>query len=708
MASPANQHDSRSQFAVSRLWLGAGFGVLAILIVLWSCTGVGTLDAFSYLGYLCVAVALPGIALATLLDRRPLGLAHVCVGIPLGFVQSMLCFVILAAAGLRGAAPWAPIVLGVATAAILARRRTNDNVAAARIRGGALPVAAVALVAVALTAANFFPQHPLPAQVGAGMTLSASTKPGASYYSDLVWHIGNVVTLKHHWPPADLRAEGEPLKYYIGDYVQAAQTSIATGIEPATLLLRLDPILQLALLTLQLFWVGRVFGRRVRTGVLAAALTLLVGDLSSLGAATSSQFANSFFGDMYASPTFEFGLVLFVPLLGVVAHWIRSGGRLRAGAPVTIALLTLGAGLTKTMPLAILIGAGAGLVALDALVLRRLSRIGCFLAGVAGLAYVVLLPLTHRPGEASMISLSFLGTVSGTHAWWYLLQSPLDFIPHHPIVAVIVIAGSAPVLLIGASALLARRRGRLLEAERFLAFAAATGAAIVLLFKADGDGQLFFWYFGYVALAVLAALGLDAVLTTPRAWARRTVLATVAACALLGTGSIVLQSGWQVRAAVASVIPGVPGPFHATPPNPPDVTQPLLAGERWLREHTPSGAIVAVNNQANLSARMAYKYFYYSAFSERQVLLEGYAYTPTFAPRPTPAAARELTRRLSLLADVFEHGSAASIRELHRSYGVDYLLVDRRADLPQHALPASATRQVFANPQVSVYAVVAG
>lgn len=699
--SAVNEENSapidQDRVVISREWLWASTVVAVGVVSLWLFTGVGGLDILLYTLYLAGAVVVPGILTAAVLDRRPLGLIHVAVGIPLGFAQSMIAFVLLAVIGLRGAAPWAPLVIGAVTGIVLARRSgglTGPRFAVAGgWRGGALPLAAIALVAVGLMASAYFPQNPLPSGIGSG----------ATYYPDLVWHIGNVVSLEQHWPPRDLRAVGQPLKYYVGDYVQAAQTSLATGVQPATLVLRLDPVFQLTLVVLQLFWLGRVLGKKARIGVLAALLTLLVGDLSSLDRSTSSLFDSIFLADAYVSPTYLLGLVFFIPILGVAAEWLRRGGRIHSSVLVTLALLTFGAGLTKTMALAVLLAAGAGLVIAEGVQRRRLSAPGLVLAGFSGVTYVGLSPLTHRQGDTASMSFHFLGTVSSSPAWRRLLNSAIDVVPHHPIVALIVMLGTAPVLLIGVVALIARRHGRLTQEELLLAFAAAGGAGITLLFTAPGAGQLFFWHYGYVALGVLGALGLDIVVSWRPGWWRRFVLAIVLVLGALGIGSIVLQSGPDARAVVATVVPGVPGPFHVPAPVPPDLTQPVLQGLLWLRTHTAPGAVIAVNNQSNIFAPGFHRDFYYSAFSERQILLEGYDYTPAFHD-PTPAEKQELERRLSLIARIYDQGSVAAIREVQQRYGVGFLLVDERVGSLKH-VPASVVKLVFSDAQLRIYAI---
>jgi hypothetical protein len=130
----------------------------------------------------------------------------------------------------------------------------------------------------------------------------------------------------------------------------------------------------------------------------------------------------------------------------------------------------------------------------------------------------------------------------------------------------------------------------------------------------------------------------------------------------------------------------------------------VLTGLLWLRARTSPNAVIAVNNVSNLQYP-SYRYFYYSAFSERQIFLEGFDFTPAFSLGATRASVRELKRRLELTDRIFRDGSASAIEAAQRKYGVDYLLVDRRDTLPHHPPPASIARLVFSNADVQIYVI---
>ena len=84
--------------------------------------------------------------------------------------------------------------------------------------------------------------------------------------------------------------------------------------------------------------------------------------------------------------------------------------------------------------------------------------------------------------------------------------------------------------------------------HRWLALVALAGAGPALLFTAAGDSQLYFWFYGYVAAAVLGSIGLMHLFDTRRKTGSRLVMAVAVLTGLLGTLLIVFQSRPGVRA----------------------------------------------------------------------------------------------------------------------------------------------------------------
>jgi hypothetical protein len=105
---------------------------------------------------------------------------------------------------------------------------------------------------------------------------------------------------------------------------------------------------------------------------------------------------------------------------------------------------------------------------------------------------------------------------------------------------------------------------------------------------------------------------------------------------------------------------------------------------------------LAVNNHSITARETDSKYFYYSAFTEREVFLESWAYTSVgaYGGQPYPA-------RLALNNLAVAHGDPVALRELARR-GVTYVLVDKihGTGAPE---PPEVSRLVFSNSALDVY-----
>jgi hypothetical protein len=110
------------------------------------------------------------------------------------------------------------------------------------------------------------------------------------------------------------------------------------------------------------------------------------------------------------------------------------------------------------------------------------------------------------------------------------------------------------------------------------------------------------------------------------------------------------------------------------------LTPELYRALSWIRDETPTGAAIAVNNQWKDSANTVPLAFDYSAFSERRIFLEGWLYSQRYldeAPENVDVRYfRPFPERSSLNRLAFARGDPSALRTMERRYGVRYLLVD--------------------------------
>ncbi len=128
------------------------------------------------------------------------------------------------------------------------------------------------------------------------------------------------------------------------------------------------------------------------------------------------------------------------------------------------------------------------------------------------------------------------------------------------------------------------------------------------------------------------------------------------------------------------------------------MTAALYRGLIWVREHTNSCDLLAVNNHSIKAATTTNwsRYYYYSAFTERRIYLESWFQTSlgTKGREPFPA-------RLALNELAVGRGDPGALHELRRQ-GVSYVLLDKTHG-GGAAEPSSVSRLVFANSALDVY-----
>jgi hypothetical protein len=140
-------------------------------------------------------------------------------------------------------------------------------------------------------------------------------------------------------------------------------------------------------------------------------------------------------------------------------------------------------------------------------------------------------------------------------------------------------------------------------------------------------------------------------------------------------------------------------------PSRPGMTAALYRGLVWVRAHTGRCDVLAANTHAVRVAGTAGSapdsgYFYYSAFTERRVILESWVLTTKgeHGEQPYPvlyALNREATLR----------GNPAAVRELARR-GVGYILIDKTHGGGVRE-SSDVSRLVFSNSALAVYRVTA-
>lgn len=717
---------------------------------------VGLADAAVYALYELGVVVLPGVAVLTLLCPQPRGWPwRLGVGWGLGLALEVGLFVATAMLDVPDAQASSCVAVGAIAAALVwvRRRRRSDDPPSPRIDPSwSRWAAAAAMVVLALVTLVEFASSPLPGSVP------------VSYDPDVTFAISMAAEAKHHWPVTDPKVAGEAFPYHTFVYFHLAGASRATGIELSTIYLRLylGPLVLLG--CLQLAELARRLGPGRFVGAAAIGLAFLVGELD-LVPGRQGIFLHFIFFDLFISPTFVLGMVIFAALLLLLFDGLERSGREPIGRLFAVLALAAGCAGAKGSILPML-----GLALALFLVISRL-RSGRW----------------RRDGAIALVGISAVWLAF--FLWWYdggrvgATIDPLRAVEDLPVVngylhrfdgipggEQLYLTLATPLVVIGlcgaliAGVLLALRLQRT-DSRRLLLIClfASTILPFVLLFH-PGASQMFFVYYGVLAASPLAAHGLIAGYTRWRA-ARPGDLPAVGLFAVVFGVALALQEivpvsgqlgGWPtgrwylalgvlltgllvlalrnargarptwLAAAVAVLLTTALAdhPFdHLTPmarrlqagKGPQDqsfvpLTPNLEQGLRWLRAHTSPDDVVASNADYLDPARQQPILIRVSAFAERRVFLEGWTQTIRNSELAAedyglPVTERRLAfpDRLALNRRAFVLASPSALSEL-RNRGVRMLWVEKDNG-PASPLLARRATLVYENSECAIYAL---
>lgn len=647
---------------------GAAAGPILLCVVaalgLWLATGVRLVEVVGFLAYQAAFVLGPGWVVVRIVRRGDGPLTSIALGWALGYVLELVAFALTATVGVRWLFFLYPVLVG--GLGLLAWRSRSGPAPASPgpDRRTAWATAAVTVIAMALIALSTLAANPLPRSV-----------PNVVLYNDLVFDISLAADASARWPLTDPNVAGEPLRYHVLAFWDAAAAHRVTGIELDVLVLRLQPLMRVVIAAFLLAW---LCARTVRGSPWVApgavAIMFLAGELD-LDSDRPAPFVGLFTGDLILSPTFAFGLVFFTAATGLVLEILRSSRWPSRGTWVILAALFAGAMGAKASAMAVLLGA-LGLVTVGLLVLeRRIDRRAATALGVGVGAFVLVYALLFAGGggtegsvlqafafrQSGVLAGSFSGSLIsvvataavtvGLFAPWLgtLLLVRLDRDERLAVLwlGALVVTAMAPFILLSQTglaqiyflhyagppaALLSAwgisRAWPTLRASRrpvlvvLVVVALGVGTALFIDSRTPGTeastpGQ---YLVPYLALAVV---GLALALAVERRL-RQAIALAVTGVVLLAVADVPLDVGDSLEARESS---GAPAYVADQRPGPRGIDPKLLAGLRWLRDHSDPDDVVATSTEDVTDGDS--RFFYVAAYAERRTFLGGADFTST-------------------------------------------------------------------------------
>jgi hypothetical protein len=717
--------------------------------------GTDPLDLVRYALYVVFAVLLPGTLVYRGLRPRPHTLVEdLSMGAAIGLALEIPAWALFSALDLRGWV-WLWPVLVVAPFALIPKLRKHFTPRGyARVPlGWSWSVAAVVCFFTAYLAIVFIDRNPI-------LPTSESTRQ----YLDLAYQLSLAGDAKHHIPLNVPQVAGEPLDYHWFGYAHMAMTSLVGHIDLPVVALRLTVPGLCAAAVVGTAVVGWRVSGRPYVGAVAAALFFAVGEFSFTDPVDfpfGTQATFVVWHGMSMIYSWVLLIALILPLAQIVRQSWRpshasSNVERRRGAYVVAAMLLFASSGAKASTLPVVAGALLVTALLMLVVGRRIpwGVVGIGLVTGAAQAFAIGVLFRFHPYGTSW------GPLQGLATFWADDQNR-GAVAQSIVVGGVWVAFGLNMLLryAGMAPLLISRRGSTDPAAWLLVAGGLAGPVIYLLVSQASGGNQYFtrsgfafgviasaWGYGLlfdrarltaagkVALAVGASVFVLAVVwanfafaTAASGTAADAQLRPILSWAWLLTiiGAVVGLAWWfagyrwpflrgrgSLVALTAVLLAGAPGLImderkSLRYPNggayaPISLPQSRVDAARWVRDHSSPDDILATNAHCigYFGKLCDPRSFWLSAYAERRVLVEGWAFAPRLAingivPFWDPA-------KLAANDAAFTDPTVQSLADLRTQYGVRWLVVDRQVAEESPQL-AGLAHKVYDNRRIAIY-----
>ncbi|NUT34895.1 MAG: hypothetical protein HOV79_17700 [Hamadaea sp.] len=712
-------------------WVPAvvAFGCALAILTAYD-TPVGAILGFT--AYILLGLAVPGMLWYRWARGRSGFLGEdLAMGLAIGVCCQILTYLPFRAIGL----PAGTFVWSIATIAVFASSERLRRLW--RGSGRRMPLwyawllAATVVAFVVYSANQFFWSH--------------GVSGGISPYVDMPFHLALAGELKNHAVPSTPYVLGESLKYHWFAHAHAAATSWATGIELQVLLLRLLCLPMLVGTVILVAAAARRLTRAWWPAALTVFFLIFQATPNPFPWIDNAVFGTKFVHASWTSPTSLLGLLACSAITVLLVDLLIGGDRLTRLWMLAVPLVLILAG-AKGSQLPILFSGALGALIATAVLHRRLDRVLLIATGMLGsvlalgmfvvyggsdggatvrfLGGVEVLPIVTRTGllpEEGTANATALLVALGI--WMVLLST----------------------MWAGGAGLFRRGLRKVEPAALYLFFCLAAAFAVAALLRYAGNSQLYFLSGAAGLAAVLAAVGLaravprgivtrEAVVVVAAGVATGTcaMLLTRALVSDRGTPSVAQSGEFAVLAGLlrptvmlpvtlillgtlaflavrrhprraALVLPGVliaamattlPDVWQdwrpafrltaAVQPEWPAIPAEAVAAARWLRSESSADDVVATNLHCldHTSDRCDARHFWVAAFTERRILVEGWAYTRRGTGEQEAAGVDERVApfwNTQLLTDndaAFVQPTKEAALLLRRQYGVRWLFAD--------------------------------
>lgn len=503
--------------------------------------------------------------------------------------------------------------------------------------------------------------------------------PGAQavvYHVDYPWHLGNIAEILHHWYPQDSRLAGCEFNYHIFFYVYVAFIAFISKVSLPLIYFRFYIIFFLYLLLGGAYFLAsRWFGKR-EAGILHIIIVFF------LGTALLSWPHNVFLRNFFISPTFLFALLIFYPLLTEIS---QSFAKINLRQLVLILLLVFALSGAKGNFFPV---TGAALLATIAyaIVFRQKVLPALIMAGSSLLVFSAVFLLVFKGSGSEGINILPFTIVTTTALNQYLQNRLAALSPGWmamvliPSYLILFYSFRLPVLLGQLYKML--RYPQVTEMKLVFALALVLAGCLPAYFlNYRGTSQYYFLLAGWASLNLLASGYLLELFTSP---GRRLLKIIMILLMLLSCGDTIVTMHYQAHS----------NQKHMSLRNKP-LTPAIYQGLEYLRTQTPADTVVASYRSFWLNQENP-RFFYYSAFAERRMLVEGWMYM-------RPEYQYIAQQRYEDIHTLFYTRDVSVAEQIIAQYKIGYILVDKSHRQRLRFDWSVLLEKVYSNREIEIY-----
>ncbi len=499
------------------------------------------------------------------------------------------------------------------------------------------------------------------------------------YYIDQPWHLGNIAELKNHWYPQDPRLAGNHFHYHIFAYIYTAFIAWASGISVPVLFFRLNTLFLLYLLFIAAYFTGSRWFNRRSAGILNI-FAFFFG-----GTALLSYPFNIFLINFFTSPTFLLASILTLFLFVELRIYLYKG---EPGHLFLSLLLILGLCGAKGSFFPVIFAGLLGSWGYNVLIRKPDKRLNILLVSSLFLFLGVFSYIFKGIGSEGINIVPFeVIRYTRLFDWWqgYFGQVSSNWL----------IWSIVPIYLLAFFSFRALAFIKLIKSllvslpnlpfdKLFMAGVIIASFIPGYFLSYRGRSEYFYLFVGYICLNLISAGYLYDVYKQPQAKLLKMV---VLVFLLASTADTVVSATQQHQ-----IIPELKAVNYQP------LTPSLYEGLTYLRDHTDPDAIIA-SYRSFIYADDNPRFFYYSAFSERRMVVEGWQYMP-------PAYQEEAQRRYADMATLYTTGDAELAARILDKYSVDYLILETAISQKLNFNGSQILIPRFQNKEMEIYQTV--